>query len=212
MRRLPHRGQRLLTGTIALFDPTAIFDGPRSAAECRKCRSAEGGFAPAAGPRIGLDHDVVDDANDATSVSYSLALAREVASFAMTQCRKCRKCRNIFAEPRKACLARCGRGWTSSPSGSLKRLGLPLGKPVKVRYADGRQANRHRAEGVSVVLLGRHGTLTAVVEPGRQTAPVGAIVLEDLDLLVDCVGPRVVPRDPGGEFRGISLGYTAPRR
>ena len=49
------------------------------------------------------------------------------------------------------------------------------------------------------MLLGRHGTFTAVVEPGRQTALVRAIVLEDLDLLVDCVGPRVVPRDPGGE-------------
>ena len=30
------------------------------------------------------------------------------------------------------------------------------------------------------MLLGRHGTFTAVVEPGRQTALVGAIVLEDL--------------------------------
>ena len=85
------------------------------------------------------------------------------------------------------------------PTDLVKRLGLPLGKPVKVRYADGRQANRHRAEGVYVELLGRHGTFTAVVEPGRQTALVGAIVLEDLDLLVDCVDQRVVPRDPGGE-------------
>ena len=66
--------------------------------KCRKCRGAEGGFAPAAGPRIGLDRDVADVANDAAPMSYSLALAREVASFAMTQCRKCRKCRNIFAE------------------------------------------------------------------------------------------------------------------
>ena len=149
-----------------------------------------GWFAPAAGPRIGLDRDVADDANDAAPMICSLALAREVASFAMTQCRKCRKCRNIFAETRKACLARCGRSWTSSPSGSLKRLGLPMGKPVKVRYADERQANRHRAEGVYVELLGRHGTFTAVVEPGRQTALVGAIVLEDLARGQLSVGPR----------------------
>ena len=78
-------------------------DGARHAAacrKCRKCRSADDGFPPAAGPRIGLDRDVADVANDAASMSYSLALAREVASSAMTQCRKCRKCRNIFANPR----------------------------------------------------------------------------------------------------------------
>ena len=77
-------------------------DGRHAAAcrKCRKCRSADDGFPPAAGPRIGLDRDVADVANDAASMSYSLALAREVASSAMTQCRKCRKCRNIFANPR----------------------------------------------------------------------------------------------------------------
>jgi hypothetical protein len=32
----------------------------------------------------------------------------------------------------------------------------------------------------------------------RETALVGAIVLEDLDLLVDCVDQRLVPRDPSG--------------
>ena len=52
-------------------------------------------------------------------------------------------------------------------------------------------------------LLGRHGTFRAVVEPKRQTALVGAIVLEDLDLLVDCIGQRVIPRDPSGETSDI---------
>jgi predicted aspartyl protease len=85
------------------------------------------------------------------------------------------------------------------PADLVKRLGLPLGKPLNVRYADGRQAKRQRAEGVYLELLGRHGTFTAVVEPRRQTALVGAIVLEDLDLLVDCVDQRVIPRDPRGE-------------
>jgi len=44
----------------------------------------------------------------------------------------------------------------------------------------------------------RHGTFTAIVEPKRETALIGAIVLEDLDLLVDCQKQRVVPRDPRG--------------
>jgi hypothetical protein len=46
--------------------------------------------------------------------------------------------------------------------------------------------------------LGGRGTFTTVVEPKRKTALVGAIVLEDLDLLVDCQRQRVVPRDPRG--------------
>jgi predicted aspartyl protease len=85
------------------------------------------------------------------------------------------------------------------PEDVVKRLGLPLGSPVKVVYADGRQVKRGRAEGVYLELLDRHGTFTAIVEPKRTTALVGAIVLEDLDLLVDCVTQQVIPRDPRGE-------------
>jgi len=89
------------------------------------------------------------------------------------------------------------------PEELVKRLGLPLGGSIKVRYADGRQAKRKTAEGVFVQLLGRHGTFRAIVEPKRTTALVGAIVLEDLDLLVDCTAQRVVPRDPSGETSDI---------
>jgi predicted aspartyl protease len=84
------------------------------------------------------------------------------------------------------------------PEAVVKRLGLPPGDSVKVRYADGRQAKRAGAEGVYVQLLGRHGTFSAIVEPKRKTALVGAIVLEDLDLLADCGAGRLIPRDPSG--------------
>jgi len=84
------------------------------------------------------------------------------------------------------------------PEAVVKRLGLPLGDLVNVRYADGRKARRRGVKGVFVQLLGRDGLFTAISEPKRETALVGAIVLEDLDLLVDCVAQRVVPRDPSG--------------
>src|SRR5205085_5883916 len=67
------------------------------------------------------------------------------------------------------------------PQAVVKRLGLPLGDPILVRYADGRKVQRAGAEGAYVQLLGRHGTFTAVVGPRRKTALIGAIVLEDLD-------------------------------
>jgi hypothetical protein len=46
------------------------------------------------------------------------------------------------------------------------------------------------------LLQGREGVFTAVVEPRRRTALIGAIVLEDLDFLVNCTGQRLVPRHP----------------
>ncbi len=79
------------------------------------------------------------------------------------------------------------------PQAVVKRLGLPLGNEVQVRYADGRRARRREAKAVSIQILGRDVTLPAVVEPKRETALIGAIVLEALDLLVDCKTQRVVP-------------------
>src|SRR5438876_753273 len=84
------------------------------------------------------------------------------------------------------------------PQAVVKRLGLSLGNMVKVRYADGRRAQRREAKGVSLKLLGREDTFTAIIEPKRQNALIGAIVLEALDLLVDCKTHRVMPRDPRG--------------
>ena len=43
----------------------------------------------------------------------------------------------------------------------------------------------------------------AICVPECETALVGAIVLEDLDLLVDCVAQRVVPHNPPGAAYGI---------
>ncbi len=65
-----------------------------------------------------------------------------------------------------------------------------------VRYADQRSATRPVVEEVRLELLGRHGTFSAIVEPDRTTALIGAIVLEDLDFLVDCTTQQLTPRDP----------------
>jgi predicted aspartyl protease len=84
------------------------------------------------------------------------------------------------------------------PQAVVKQLGLRLRDKIRVRYADGRTVERREAEGVWLEILGRNDTFTAIVEPRRTSALVGAIVLEDLDLLVDCQRQRVVPRDPRG--------------
>jgi len=89
------------------------------------------------------------------------------------------------------------------PQSLVKQLGLPLGGKIQVRSADGRRAQRRMAIGAHVELLGRQDTFSAIVEPKGETALVGAIVLEALDLLVDCRHQRLVPRDLRGPIYEI---------
>ncbi|HMC64448.1 MAG TPA: retroviral-like aspartic protease family protein [Gemmataceae bacterium] len=82
------------------------------------------------------------------------------------------------------------------PQSIAKQLGLPTTGKVKVRYADGHTAHRNQVDNVHVEILGRSTTCWAIVEPRRRNALIGAILLEDLDLLIDCRHERLVPRDP----------------
>ena len=83
------------------------------------------------------------------------------------------------------------------PEAVAKELGLQIRKQkVKVRYADGRRSVRKEVGPVNLRLQGREDVFSAIVEPKRDTALIGAIVLEDLDFLVDCQSQRLVPRDP----------------
>lgn len=82
------------------------------------------------------------------------------------------------------------------PRSVVKQLGLTTKRKVKVRYADRRSGLRDEVGGVFVEIQGRNNVFSAVVEPKRDSALVGAIVLEDMDLLVDPAHQRLVPRDP----------------
>jgi predicted aspartyl protease len=82
------------------------------------------------------------------------------------------------------------------PGTIVKQLGFPDAGKVKVRYADHRIGKRQRVSNVLLELLGREAVFTAIVEPKRDTALIGAIVLEELDLVVDCTKQRLHPRDP----------------
>ncbi len=87
--------------------------------------------------------------------------------------------------------------WLVLPQSVAKKLGLPVKKKkIRVRYADRRRGLRSEVEEARVYLLGRDNVFSAVVEPQRDSALIGAIVLEDLDFLVDCTKLCLVPRDP----------------
>lgn len=89
-----------------------------------------------------------------------------------------------------------GASYLVLPESILPQLGFPEKGEATVHYADHRTAMRKVVDQVNLELLGRDGTFKAIVEPGRQDALIGAIVLEDLDLLVDCRTQTLHPRDP----------------
>lgn len=82
------------------------------------------------------------------------------------------------------------------PESIAQQLGLPEKGQAGVRYADHRRETRKVVDQVNVSLMGRDGTFKAIVEPARPDLLLGAIVLEDLDLLVDCRTQTLKPRDP----------------
>ena len=89
-----------------------------------------------------------------------------------------------------------GASYLVIPESIVPQLGLPEKGQAGVRYADHRTETRKVVGQVNVALLGRDGTFKAIVEPARSDVLVGAIVLEDLDLLVDCRTQTLQPRDP----------------
>ena len=91
-----------------------------------------------------------------------------------------------------------GASYLVIPESIAQQLGLPEKGQTTVRYADRRTETRKVVNQVYLELLGRDGTFKAIVEPGRTDALIGAIVLEDLDLLVDCRTQTLQPRDPNG--------------
>ena len=82
------------------------------------------------------------------------------------------------------------------PTAVADQLGLPRVGKVSVRYADDRREEREVVGAVDLTLVGRNGVFSATLEPNRTTALVGAIVMEELDLLIDCANRSVYPRDP----------------
>jgi predicted aspartyl protease len=82
------------------------------------------------------------------------------------------------------------------PAGAMDALGLEEAWQAKVRYADGHTQNRPVVKNVWLRLCDRDSVFSAVVEPNRDTALIGAIVLEELDLIVDCITQTLQPRDP----------------
>lgn len=82
------------------------------------------------------------------------------------------------------------------PADVAEKLDVRGAGEVLVRYADDRMAKRRLVNDVQVELLGRTNTFQAIVIPNKDSAIIGAIVLESLDLIVDCTNQTLIPRNP----------------
>ncbi len=82
------------------------------------------------------------------------------------------------------------------PKGVADQLGLPAAGMAMVRYANGDTQDKPMVRAVHLTYAGRSGVFSAFVEPKRESALIGAIVMEDLDLIADCVAQTLLPRDP----------------
>ena len=68
------------------------------------------------------------------------------------------------------------------PPSAVVTLGLPESGHTVVKFADGRREPRATVADVQLEYGGRSGVFSAVVEPGRTDALIGAMVLEELDV------------------------------
>jgi predicted aspartyl protease len=81
------------------------------------------------------------------------------------------------------------------PLNVVQILGLKLSGKASVTYADRRTEMRDMTDFVYLKIGDRGNSFSAVVEPTRKDALIGAVVMEALDLLVDCKNFNVIPRD-----------------
>ena len=83
---------------------------------------------------------------------------------------------------------------TVLPQDLVEKLGLREVKKAVVTYADERKEERPVAGIVTVRVGDRFSTGNCIVGPPNSIPLLGQIPLEEMDLLVDCSGQRLVPR------------------
>src|SRR5436190_12532774 len=80
------------------------------------------------------------------------------------------------------------------PQEQVEALGLEEIRKVIVRYADERKEERPIASAVTIRVGDRAATLDCVVGPPNSEPLLDQFPLEVMDLLVDCVEQKLVPR------------------
>ncbi len=91
------------------------------------------------------------------------------------------------------------------PRDVVEHLGVPVKDTVIVTLADERKEEMRVAEGVTIKVEGRRTTLPCLVGPPNSEPLLGQVLLEVLDLLVDCPGRRVIPNPASPVYPSLKL-------
>lgn len=102
------------------------------------------------------------------------------------------------AEPARTTVVRClvdtSAVLTLLPEDVAEHLGLQAIGKVIVRLADEQRKELVKAGPLRIDIGGRSGYFDCLLGPPNGEVLLGQIVLEELDLIVDCVQQRVTPR------------------
>jgi predicted aspartyl protease len=79
------------------------------------------------------------------------------------------------------------------PGEVAERLHLPAIRKQLVKYANEKVEEKDVVWGVELELCGRKGVFSAIVEPKKQYELIGAVVMEELDLIAETQSRRLLP-------------------
>ncbi len=91
------------------------------------------------------------------------------------------------------------------PQDVIEHLGVPIKQTVVVSLADERKCEMSVAEGITIKIGDRSTTVPCLVGPPNCEPLVGQVVLEVLDLVVDCPGRRVLPNPSSPIYPSLKL-------
>jgi len=91
------------------------------------------------------------------------------------------------------------------PGNIANILGLPAGRKVQARYANGKTEEKETVLGLRVEIMGRSSEFEAVIEPEAHQILIGQIVLESLDLILDPKSGILTPRPDSPDMPVIEL-------
>ncbi len=91
------------------------------------------------------------------------------------------------------------------PQDVVEHLGVPIKQTVVVSLAGERKTEMSVAEGITIKIGDRSTTVPCLVGPPNCEALVGQVVLEVLDLVVDCPGRRVLPNPESPIYPSLKL-------
>ncbi len=92
------------------------------------------------------------------------------------------------------CLVDTGAVMVLLPEDEVDKLGLLRDGRVIVTYADERKEELDTARGLEIQVLGRTMVTDCVIGPPLCEPLIGQLVLEQLDLVVDCARRTLAPR------------------